>query len=117
MSIRDRGPVTVVRLTGDLTHRELSRLEQTLRELMRQNRFRIVMNLRHVRHLDYSGLPPLFHRAERLRACNGDLRLVGLSPYLKSLFSFSGLGEAFRVYNSEREARLSFGSDLTHRAS
>jgi anti-anti-sigma factor len=115
MSICDQGPVTVLRLSGDLGQTELLRVEQALRELTRQSRFNIVMNMRLVRHLDYTGLAPLRERAERLRAYNGDLRLAGLSPHVRSLFGFSGLADEFRVFGSEREARLSFSGRASSR--
>jgi len=115
MSLKNLDNIVIFDLEGILHKEELNQIGELIQKLMRENRFNFIMNFRRVRHLDYKGLWSLVDRRERLKAYNGDLKLVGLSPYLHDIFRFCGVEGAFPVYRSEREAIRSFKEENIRR--
>ena len=51
---------------------------------------RIVLDLREVTHLDYSGVPELVARRRELRARGGDLVVAVRNPYVTNILKASG---------------------------
>jgi anti-anti-sigma factor len=54
---------------------------------------RIVLDLREVTHLDYSGVPELVARRRELRARGGELVVAVRNPYVANILKASGGGE------------------------
>jgi anti-anti-sigma regulatory factor len=75
---------------------------------LRQGGPRVVLDLTHVEHLDYRGLPSFGRIVARLRAEGGDLRLAGASSYLRTILRFVGLEGELRFFADADEAVASF---------
>lgn len=115
MDLKNLNDIVIFDLEGILHQEELKQIGELIQKLMCENQFNFIMNFRKVRHLDYKGLWSLVDRRERLRAYNGDLKLVGLSPYLHDILRFCGVEGSFPVYRSEREAIRSFRQGIINR--
>jgi anti-anti-sigma regulatory factor len=92
---RGAGPL-VVRLFGTLGARELSQLILAIRERGRSPRDLVCLDFEQVSHLDFRALPDFLRALERQRASGADVCLIGLGPYLQSLFDVAGQGPALR---------------------
>ena len=90
---RAGGPVRL-RLYGVLGPRDLDRVADTLRERCRAPRDFACVDFDEVEHLDYRALPDFVARLERERERGASIWMVGLSPYLRSLFQVAGQGPA-----------------------
>ena len=90
---RAGGPVRL-RLYGVLGPRDLDRVADTLRERCRAPRDFACVDFDEVEHLDYRALPDFVARLERQRERGASIWMVGLSPYLRSLFQVAGQGPA-----------------------
>ncbi len=98
------GPVTVLRLAGDIDESGVNALRIGLLGCIKEKRFNLVLNLGGVELVSYMGLGVLVERLRQFRACNGDMKLVGINLLLKRMFRMAGVGALFEVYESEAHA-------------
>ena len=59
-------------------------------------------------HIDFIGLGMLVERLRRMRALNGDLKLVGLNPYVLKLLKMTGVSKLIETYDNTNDAIRSF---------
>lgn len=100
----DFGAVTVLRLEGDLDEHGVEELRSAFYDCMVEGRIKVVANLREVRFISYMALGVLVERLRKLRACTGDLKLVGLSLYAQRLFRMAAVMSLFECFESESQA-------------
>lgn len=100
----DEGGVTILRLSGDLDEGGVDALRTSLYECITGGRYRIVMSLAEVRFVSYMGVGVLVERLRKVRASDGDIKLVGVNLYAERLFRMVGVGSLFDVHDSEQNA-------------
>ena len=89
------GDTVVVRLWGELDYTSASILKEEFdRAEARFAPARAHLDLAGVRHLDATGLGLLVAIAKRLRARDGDLRLLNVTPEAMEVLELTGLHEA-----------------------
>jgi anti-sigma B factor antagonist len=98
----------ILRLRGELTSDDAHRINNLLSEYVKASLVHVILNLENVSHMQPGALPILQRRARSLRECGGDLKLVGLSPYLKHLVDLAGYYSQFDVCDNEEEAGCRF---------
>ena len=86
---------TTVRATGRITSATSATLENTLRDLVSDNK-RVVLDLTNVDYIDSSGLGALVSVYMHARRANCDLEIANPKQRVKDLFSRSGLGSVFK---------------------
>lgn len=100
--------VETVLLEGELSERELSQVaDELLRRSGRGVRY-LVLDFSEVPHLNYRGVKPLVARVEALRRAGSDVKLSGLSPYLRAIFRAAGAHDVFEFYPHLNDARAAF---------
>ncbi len=104
----DSGRVVTMVLEGEICEREHRQVLEMLFRTASRGVCRVVLDLTEVSHFDYRGVRPLMARAELFRSAGGDLKLCGLSPYLKAIFRSAGAHDAFEYYDEPHEARGAF---------
>ena len=107
MMIVDRindGDSVILRLEGEIDEDGVKGLRNVLLECLTQNRSRVVLNLSGVRFISYMGVGVLVDRLRQFRACNGDLKLVGVSLYIERLFRMVGVTSLFDIHDCENQA-------------
>jgi anti-sigma B factor antagonist len=102
--------VTVLRLAGDISPTEMDALLQVLTDLVLENKNKVVLNFRQVKHVSLNAISKLVERNQRFRALGGELKLVGLIPYVGNLFKLVGAYSHFDVVNDEDDAVARFDS-------
>ena len=110
----DRKPIqdiAVIDVNGDIDLREMVRIKDLIGGLIEKERLKVVLNLKAVDHINYLSIGVLLDRLNLLREMNGDLKLSGMSPYLKDIFRVVGMDRAFEFYASLDEAIESFDDD------
>lgn len=100
----DMGAVTVLRLQGDIDETGVDALRTSLYECISDGRFKLVLNLSGIRFISYMGVGVLVERLRKVRALNGDLKLVGINLYTQRLFRMVGVSALFDAYDSETQA-------------
>jgi anti-sigma B factor antagonist len=106
---RDAGPVTVVELGGRITLGDGSALlRKTLRDLLDDNRTRILLNLADVDYIDSSGIGELVSGYTSVKNRGGELKLLHLTKRVHDLLQITRLFTVFEVHTDENEAVRSF---------
>jgi anti-sigma B factor antagonist len=106
---RDAGPVTVVDFSGRITLGDGSALlRKTLRDLLEDQRTRIVLNLGDVDYIDSSGIGELVSGYTSVKNRGGELKLLNLTKKVHDLLQITKLYTVFEVHSDEHAAVRSF---------
>ena len=110
IALNNTETVAVLRLAGDIGNSEMDALLGVLDEMVIQKRSELVLNFSHVNHISLNAISALAKRKQRFHALNGDIKIVGLVPYVANLFKLVGAFSYFDVLSSEDEAVSRFES-------
>ena len=114
--------ISVLDVTGDIDFREMIRIKEAIGSLIEKERTKVVLgqvgvgdldrlNLKSVDHINYLSIGVLLERLKLLRNLNGDLKLAGMSPFLRDIFKVVGMDRFFEDYTSLEDAIESFDDD------
>jgi anti-sigma B factor antagonist len=103
--------ISVIDITGDIDFREMIRIRGVIGSLIEKERTKVVLNLRAVDHINYLSIGVLVEQLRTLRNLNGDLKLAGMSSYLRNIFKVVGMDQFFEEYISLEDAVQSFDED------
>ena len=103
--------ISVLDVNGDIDFREMIRIKDTIGSFIEHDRIKVVLNLRSVDHINYLSIGVLLERLKALRNVNGDLKLSGMSPFLRDIFKVVGMDRFFEEYRSLEDAIESFEDD------
>ena len=106
---RDVGEVTVVELGGRITLGDGSALlRKTVRQLLDDNRNRILINLADVDYIDSSGIGELVYAYTSVHNRGGESKLLHLTRKVRDLLQITKLYTVFDVHTDEATAVNSF---------
>lgn len=103
--------ISVIDVAGDIDFREMIRIKDVIGGLIEKDRLKVVLNLKAVDHINYLSIGVLVERLRILRNLNGDLKLAGVSPYVRDIFRVVGMDQFFEEYTSLEDAIESFDED------
>ena len=98
------GKTAVLSMAGSMSARDFGELHRELVGLLRMRRKRIVLDFGGVDHVSYRDASGLAREFELVRSHNGDLRVAGLSPYVRDIFLFAGLSGLLDAGAHDRES-------------
>jgi anti-sigma B factor antagonist len=107
-STRQVGDITIVDVSGRFTLIEGEAVHELLRDLFRDGRKRVLLNLRNVTYLDSSGIGQLVRSVFTARKNDADLRAVDLSTRAQEILRLTNLHTVFTDFSDEQEALRSF---------
>lgn len=93
----------VLSVAGSVAGRDLSDLRRELVGHLTARRTRIVLDFGGVEHVSYSDASMLARQFELVRSYAGDMRLLNLTPYVRNILLFAGLGDVLEAYGSDAE--------------
>jgi anti-sigma B factor antagonist len=106
---RDVGPVTVIDMGGRITLGDGSALlRTTVRQLLDDDRKKILINLADVDYIDSSGIGELVHAYTSVTSREGELKLLHLTRKVRDLLQITKLYTVFDVHTDEAVAVQSF---------
>jgi len=94
--------VATVAVRGELDREAIWAIDYTVARAAAEAG-RIVLDLREVTHLDYSGVPDLVSRRRELLSRGGDLRIAVRNPYVCNILKAGG-GQELALFRSLEEA-------------
>ena len=106
----ESGTVTVIRLAGELNLPEVDSVLRMLTDLMLESQKQVILNLSGVSHVSLGGIPKLAEKNRRFKTLGGEIKLVGLIPYVANLFKLVGAFSDFDVATDEEKAVTRFES-------
>ena len=106
---RPAGDVTILDLSGKITIGEGSvQLREAVRNLLDQNKKKILLNLGDVSYVDSSGIGELVSSYTTTNNAGGQLKLLNLTKKIKDLLMITKLLTVFQTYDNEAEAVASY---------
>jgi anti-sigma B factor antagonist len=106
---RQVGDVTVIDVAGRITLGEgSSTLRDALRDLVKKDHKKILLNLGDVTYIDSSGIGELVSAYTTITNQGGHLKLLGLTHRVKDLLQITKLYTVFDVHEDEAHAVRSF---------
>jgi anti-anti-sigma factor len=119
MTIRSRftDDGAVLQMAGSMAGRDFGDLHRELVDLLRSRRRRIVLDFEGVEHVSYRDAHELAREFELVRSYSGDLRVAGLSPYVRDILVFAGLSGFLDAHRPDSVATEGPGSARVPRAS
>jgi len=102
--------VAIATLVGD--HLDASNADEFKRDMapLLEANPRLILDLSDVRFLDSAGLGALLSALRKLSADGGDLKLIGVSQPVRSVFQITRMHRIFDIFNTKEEALRAFES-------
>jgi anti-sigma B factor antagonist len=109
IEIRTVGDVKILDCSGRITLGEgTMTVRNTVRDLLKDNQNKIVLNLADVNYIDSSGIGELVSTYTTVTNNGGKLILLNLTKKIHELLAITKLLTVFRVFNDEQAALASF---------
>ena len=99
--------VLTVAVDGQLVVTNRQEFKQAILDAMEEGVRLVIVDFTRTGYIDSSGLGALVSLNRRLRDAGGDLRLVGLSDELRTLFELTRLDALFPLFASRADALAS----------
>ncbi|MBL0939808.1 MAG: STAS domain-containing protein [Gemmatimonadaceae bacterium] len=103
-SLERTDDVTIVTVQGQLVVTNRQEFKQAILDAVEQGSTTVVIDFTDASYIDSSGLGALVSLSRRLRDAGGDLRLVGLSDELRTLFELTRLDALFPLFATRADA-------------
>ncbi|AMV72495.1 STAS domain-containing protein [Desulfuromonas carbonis] len=109
LNIEEQGQVVRIDIREErLDAHNSGELKAEMLKLFDEGKSSIVIDLKDVRFVDSSGLGSLVSGFKNASARNGNLKLCGLQPQVKSMFELTRLHRVFEIFPAADEALASF---------
>lgn len=105
----DKGEVSVLYLKGYLDAHTAPDLENALRQLVEEGRYRIVVNFSDLNYISSAGLGVFMGFIEEVRENRGDIKLTNMSPKVYRIFDLLGFPTLYDILEREEQAIHAFG--------
>lgn len=107
--IEDKGKAILIEVNEDrLDAHNSGELKAQMLSLFDDGKNNLVIDLKNVRFVDSSGLGSLVSGFKNASARNGNLKLCGLQPQVRSMFELTRLHRVFEIFPDAEEAIASF---------
>ncbi len=108
MLTQQRGAVLVVRPNGALTAAEADQFKSRLRELIRDNLGRVVIDASALPYVDSRGLESLADVAQELAQSGKGLKVCAANDTIRQVLDLTGLAPQFEHFEDANSAVRSF---------
>ncbi len=109
INIDEKGTAVLIEVKEErLDAHNSSELKTQMLSLFDEGKNNLVIDLQDVRFVDSSGLGSLVSGFKNASARNGNLKLSGLQPQVKSMFELTRLHRVFEIFPGSEEALASF---------
>ena len=96
-------------LEGEVDAQKMAELNRVIGQLIKGETYGLILNFESTEHIHFTILPMLVEEKKRLHSFGGDIRLAGMSEYIKNIFRTTGILEHFQVFDTAQQAAKSFG--------
>ncbi|WP_287154885.1 STAS domain-containing protein [Candidatus Solincola tengchongensis] len=97
------GDHSIVVLSGEVDVYSAPKLRDTIKNLVEEGRYRIVVDLEDVAFLDSTGLGVLVGGLKRVKHHQGDLGIICNQERILRIFRITGLTKVFTIYSSRED--------------
>ncbi|MFY9532106.1 MAG: STAS domain-containing protein [Candidatus Acidiferrales bacterium] len=108
VATRQSGAVTIIDLSGSVTHSDAGALHEMLDELIKKGQKRVLLNLEEVGHLDSSGISALVQAYKSIKNSGGQFKVLHLNRQVQRILEITNLSHVLEDYSDENAALHSF---------
>jgi anti-sigma B factor antagonist len=106
---RSVGDVRILDCSGKITLGEgTMAVRNTVRDILKNNGKKIILNLADVNYIDSSGIGELVSTYSTVANTGGQLKLLNLTKKIQELLAITKLLTVFQVFDNEQSALASF---------
>lgn len=103
-SIRESGEIRIIDLKGFLDAHTAPTLENNFSQLIKDNKYKIVVNFEDLAYISSAGLGVFMAFIENIRDNKGDIKLTNMSDKVFNIFDLLGFPLLYEIYKNEQEA-------------
>lgn len=96
-------------LEGEIDSAKMAEIGRVIGQLIKGEMYGLILNFESAEHIHFTILATLVEEKKRLQSFGGDIRLAGMSEYIKNIFRTTGVLEEFHVFDTALQAAKSFG--------
>jgi anti-sigma B factor antagonist len=108
ISVESFKRVELVTLAGRIDSNNASQLDNQLKGLINDGRYKIVLELSEVNYMSSAGLRAMVSAVRECKKHRGDVRLANVSERVDEVLKLAGLNAIFQVYDDKTSAVGSF---------
>jgi len=108
ISVESFKRVDLVTVAGRVDSSNASQLDNQLKELLDNGRYKLVLDLSGVNYLSSAGLRTMVSAVRECKKHRGDVRLANVSDRVTEVLKLAGLNVIFQVYEDKTSAVGSF---------
>ncbi|MFZ0390228.1 MAG: STAS domain-containing protein [Calditrichia bacterium] len=109
----DQNQITIIKVGGFIDTTTSSEVERSLHGLLKQNRYKIIIDLGNVDYISSAGWGIFISEIKAIRENDGDLKLVRMIPDVYEIFELLEFHHILDVHDSVEEAISSFEAGIT----
>ncbi|MBE2279006.1 MAG: STAS domain-containing protein [Ignavibacteriaceae bacterium] len=96
--------LNIIDVKGYLDAHTAPELENELTNLIKSNKYKVVVNFKELEYISSAGLGVFMAYIESMRENNGDIKLAEMKPGVYSIFDLLGFPLLYDIFPSEEEA-------------
>lgn len=100
--------ISIMNVKGRVDSNTAPELDSALENLLKNEKNKIVLNLKAVDYLSSAGLRALVKALKEAQQSGGDLHLAAVSEPIEVVLRTVGMLQMFKMYSSEQEAMAGF---------
>ncbi len=94
----------ILKVQGELDAHTAPQLEDALQDLIKQRRFKIIVNCNDLDYIASAGLGVFMAYIEDVRSLGGDIKLTNMKPKVYNVFDLLGFPTLYDILKNEEEA-------------
>ncbi|MGE4504695.1 MAG: STAS domain-containing protein [Desulfovibrionaceae bacterium] len=103
-SSETKGGYLVVSASGHMDTTTAQEFEAQCEEWIAQGTYKVVVNMSGVEYISSAGLRSVLVAGKKLKAGSGELRFCGLTDMVREVFTLSGFGAMFKIFETPDQA-------------
>ena len=101
---KDVDTVSVLYIKGYLDAHTAPEFEEAIRQLLNENRYKIVVNFNDLNYISSAGLGVFMGFIEEIRNNDGDIKLSNMNDKVFRIFDLLGFPSLYEIFKDEQEA-------------
>lgn len=104
----DRSDISILRLKGFLDAHTAPNFEQSIQELIEENRYKIIVSMSDLNYISSAGLGVFMGFIEEIRENKGDIKLSNMTDKVYKVFDLLGFPALYQIFKEEMEAEKEY---------